>query len=312
MADTNTARDPQDNIDYEAFDPLDIDVLYKIYMEKRLEAQAGFYESRVRENELNANFTFTLGAAVMTLASLVATISATGNRPELSLLAAILPAFAALLASFRQLYGWERQTSIYRDALMGLERIKLMAPDKDRIHTADLTEVYPKLVSSGETIFTGEVNQWGQFVQSTARGEAEETPDTRTTNMLMSDLQLSDEQIANIRKIVAAGNPKIAFSETITVHPETASGALPAMSDAPTMATQTYEAQTTVPPVYEVEASAPPSFENVPTPLRGHDTVPPPEAESALSPGALHVDLPPTETPPDAPDGFDENQTSAG
>lgn len=290
MVDAQMPTDPEFNIDQEQLDRSDVDVLYKIYMEMRFEAQAGFYESRIRENQLNADFTFTVGAAVMTLASLVATISATGSRPELSLLAAILPAFAALLASFRQLYGWERQTSIYRDALMGLERIKLMAPDKERMASTDLTEIYPKLVTSGEAVFTGEVNQWGQFVQSTQKGE-QETPDSRTTNALISDLRLSDEQIDTIRKIVAAGAPRAGFRETITVHPEMASEALPA-SSAPAEAEM---------PSYAAVASAPPSYPDVPTPLRGHDTVPPPEAESSLSPGALHVDAPPPSVPDEDP-----------
>jgi SMODS and SLOG-associating 2TM effector domain 1 len=293
MVDARTPNDPDFNIDHEQLDSSDVDVLYKIYMEMRLEAQSGFYESRIRENQLNADFTFTLGAAVMTLASLVATISATGNSPALSVLAAILPAFAALLASFRQLYGWERQTSIYRDALMGLERIKLMAPDNERLVKADLTDIYPQLVASGEAVFTGEVNQWGQFVQSAQQAEVEqETRDTRTTNALISDLRLSDEQIATIRAIVAAGTPKTAFSETITVHPEMASGALPASSAAPAAELPPFEA-----------TSAPPSYPDIPTPLRGHDTVPPPEAENSLSPGALHVDAPSTEDlSPPAPD----------
>lgn len=300
MVDAHNPADSSFNMDEGQLDRHDIDVLYKIYMDKRFEAQASFYESRIRENQLNADFTFTLGAAVMTLASLVATISATGSRPELSLLAAILPAFAALLASFRQLYGWERQSSIYRDALMGLERIKLIAPDNERLEQTDLTEIYPKLVTSGETVFTGEVNQWGQFVQSTTRAE-EETTDSRSTNALISDLRLSDEQITTIRKIVAAGNPKLAFSETITVHPESTSGALPASS--PPAAS----ASTAV--VYEAPLSAPPSYPDIPTPLKGHDTVPPPEAESSLSPGALHVDAPPGEdlSPPTPDDDGDPN-----
>ena len=100
----------------------------------------------------------------------------------------------------------------------------------------DLQAIYPRLVTSGETIFTGEVNQWGQFVQNTDKSAEEETTDTRTTNALMSNLQLSDEQIDTIRKIVAAGTPKAAFSQqTITVHPEETS-ALPARANVPTPA----------------------------------------------------------------------------
>lgn len=289
MGDETSAQQAVD-MDQLTHDRSDVELLYKIYTEKRLHSQVEFYESRIRENQLNADFTFTIVAAIMTLSSVVAAFSATGNRPELSLLAAVLPALAALFASFRQMYGWERQSSIYRDALMGLERVKLIAPDDDRMPLTNLPDIYPKLVEGGETIFTGEVNQWGQFVQSTERGE-EETTDSRTTNALIRDLRLSDEQIATIRAIVAAGAPKAAFSETITVHTEVSSGALPASSAPPVAAADTFEM-----------ASAPPSYPDVPAPLRGHDTVPPPEAESSLSPGALHVEAPPPEQSPPAPD----------
>lgn len=230
-AQTATANKAYD-LDHQAHTRQDIELLYKIYLEKRLNSQADFYKSRVRENQSNANFTFTFSTAVMTLSAFVATVSAVISSPIFSLLSAILPALAALLAAFRQLYGWERQISIYQDALMGLERVRLLAPEKDRIALADLSTIYPNIVTGGEQVFTGEVNQWGQFVQNADKNAQEETTDTQVTNALMSDLQLSDEQIATIRKIVAAGTPRPAFSQqTITVHPEETS-ALPSGGDA--------------------------------------------------------------------------------
>jgi hypothetical protein len=212
----------------------DVAILYKIYVDKRLESQTAFYRSRVRENQSNANFTFLVSTAVMSISALVAAVSAVISSPFFSLLSAILPALAALLAAFRQLYGWERQSSIYQDALMGLERVKLITPDKDEMPTADLAAIYPELVAGGEEIFTAEVNQWGQFVQNADKNAQEETTDARATNALMDDLRLTDEQIDTIRKIVAAGTPKPAFSaqHTITVHPEETS-ALMAGSSVP-------------------------------------------------------------------------------
>lgn len=389
-AQTATANHAFD-LDHQDHERRDIEVLYRIYMEKRLASQASFYESRVRENQANADFTFVLSTVIMALSAFVATIGAFGNSPVLSLMSAILPAFAALLAAFRQLYGWERQISIYRDALLGLERVKLITPDKERQALADLPGIYPKLVSSGEEIFTGEVNQWGQFVQSSGKDQGE-TTDERTMNTMMGSLQLTDAQIDTIRKIVAAGTPKAAFSQqTITVHPEETS-VLPAGSggggvpvpDEPvpvvltttvsdpvseakvvehtippeglddaiedvvppseTYATETYAAPSqdnyavtddivpaqetfspaeTVPPAVdympEVETEFPataeapaqadylvtedavpegdfpsaPPVDNDPW----DDQPPPPEAFSALSPGALHVDIP--ENPPE-------------
>jgi hypothetical protein len=282
----------------------DTELLYKIYMEKRLQSQIRFYESRIRENQLNADFTFTLGAAVMTLSSLVATISASGNSPLLSFLAVILPAAAALLASFRQLYGWERQINLYRDALMGLERVKLLAPDNDRMPFSDLMEIYPRLVESGEKVFTAEVNQWGQFVQSNQQ-EGEASTDARALNALTANLQLTEEQLATIRSILAAGNPRVTISpttETNTVVLPRSSALTPEKSDL-----LDYDDVAAVQPVVPappldvappVETAAPPVEEVVQVIALG---APPPESEDVLAPGASFAAPPPS-----------DDETSAG
>lgn len=145
----------------------DLEFLFKLYLQKRLGSQTKFYESRVRENELNSNFTFTAATLVMTLSSLFATIGASdpgGSMRWLVFLSAVLPAFAALLAGFRQLYGWDRQVAIYRSAKLGLERAALIVPDNDLISESDIAEVYPRLIASTELVLTNEVNQWGQFL----------------------------------------------------------------------------------------------------------------------------------------------------
>jgi hypothetical protein len=191
------------DLDQQAHSQNDVELLYRIYMNKRIDSQAAFYKSRIIENDKNANFAFAGGALVMTISSLIATISAGGGYPTLSVLAAILPAFAALLAAFRQLYGWERQTNIYRDALMGMERVRLLAPDDDRVVTNDLTKIYPQLVTSSETVFTGEVSQWGQFVVD--KEKAEDTREGRSMSQLINDLQLNDEQRAAIYAVMSAG-----------------------------------------------------------------------------------------------------------
>jgi hypothetical protein len=145
----------------------DLEFLFKLYMQKRVDSQSKFYENRVRENEFNSDATFTAATFVMTLSSLFATIGAsdsTGSSRWLIVLSAILPAFAALLSGFRQLYGWDRQVSIYRSAKLGLDRASLIVPDNDMVVDTDLSEVYPRLIASTELVLTNEVNQWGQFL----------------------------------------------------------------------------------------------------------------------------------------------------
>lgn len=217
MSDMNAADMASDTLDLDK-EPLgreEVDVLYQIYQEKRIAAQVSFYESRMRENQLNADFTFTLGALVMTISSLIATVSASGGSSFLALASAILPAFAALLGSFRQLYGWERQTNIYRDSLLGLERVKLIAPDDDRLAAADLVSIYPQLVSSSEKVFTSEVNQWGQFIQEKEKGTEAETTDSTAMAGLISGLNLTDEQRDIIVAILASGQGKPANASNL-------------------------------------------------------------------------------------------------
>jgi hypothetical protein len=280
--DINKAREAIE-LDQRAHDARDTEFLYRVYMDKRVQSQIKFYESRVRENQLNADFTFSLGTFVMTLSSLVATISASVNTPLLSLLAAIFPAFAALLASFRQLYGWERQINIYRDALMGLERVKLLTPDDDRIAAADLSQIYPRLISSGETVFTGEVNQWGQFVQRTEQ-EAVETVDNRAYSALVDDLQgrsekvsgLTDEQINTIKSILAVGRPA-AFERSELLEHEEAEVSPAPVKPLPDM--DLPETGSTQPTAIETSQNA------------SSESAPAPEMAGVLTPGAGHVEI---------------------
>jgi hypothetical protein len=204
------------DLDQLPHDQQDVDMLYRIYVDKRIDSQADFYNSRIKENARNADFTFAMGAFVMTVSSLVATVSASIQdsfwTPALTVLSAMLPAFAALLASFRQLYGWERQASIYRDALLGLERVRLLAPDNDRVSAADLRQIYPKLVTESETVFTGEVSQWGQFVVS---ADQKADKGDQVLQSLFNNLELTDEQRASMQAILNAGKSDMSVTSTV-------------------------------------------------------------------------------------------------
>lgn len=194
------------DLDERMFNKDDIDLLLKFYVDKRIRYQISFYEARIRENQRNSDFTFNLGTAIMTLSSLLATISATVTASESSLVnifpifSAVLPALAALLAAFRQLYGWERQILIYRDSLLGLERARLLMPDDDRVSRTDLMAIFPKLVASAETVFNGEASQWGQFVL-----RKPDEDETQAFDDALSKLGLTEEQVKALRAIAASG-----------------------------------------------------------------------------------------------------------
>lgn len=194
------------DLDERMFNKDDIDLLLKFYIDKRIRYQISFYEARIRENQRNSDFTFNLGTAIMTLSSLLATISATVTSSESSLVnifpifSAVLPALAALLAAFRQLYGWERQILIYRDSLLGLERARLLMPDDDRVSRTDLMAVFPKLVATAETVFNSEASQWGQFVL-----RKPDEDEQKSFEDALSKLGLTEEQVMALRTIAASG-----------------------------------------------------------------------------------------------------------
>jgi len=139
------------------------DAILRFYVQSRLEEQQKFYQSRIREFETNSSFTIYLSAAVLATSSFVSAIGAASNRPALALVTAILPAFSALIASFRQLYQWEKQANLYRDAVLGIEEAKLLLPDDDLFDKAIAPALLNRLVEETENVFKSEIDQWGQI-----------------------------------------------------------------------------------------------------------------------------------------------------
>ena len=153
------------NLNRKSHDVQDVDLLLRIYMNKRFLSQVNFYISRVRENFQNSDFTFAVTALTMTISSLVAVISATVREPFwtpfLTVLSAILPAFAALMFSFRHLYGWDRQINYYKDALAATETIRLIVDDEEIQKQGAISRIFPIFVINSEAIFDAEASQWG-------------------------------------------------------------------------------------------------------------------------------------------------------
>jgi hypothetical protein len=179
-------------------------LLYSAYLKHRVEVQRRFYRDRINENALNSDFSFNAATAIMVFTSLLSAASAVIGSPVVTLIGALLPSVAAMLGAFRQLYGWDRQTRIYQDAMRGLSRASLLIPDNDDLPKKDLTTLYPPLVSTVEEVFKGEVSQWGQFVMQKDKQTDEEIAADPFTR-LISSFNLSDEQANQIRNIIAAG-----------------------------------------------------------------------------------------------------------
>ncbi len=151
------------------------DVLTKIYWERRVNYQLEYYQDRAREYEQNVDVAFRLGAILMTISSLLASLGVvlSGNElvaPLISLLTAIIPAVVSYIAAFRQLYQWDRQVTLYRDTQINLETAKLAMPDLDSLTLEDASANFPILVSKVEDVLMQEISQWGQI----ARGEVDD------------------------------------------------------------------------------------------------------------------------------------------
>lgn len=141
------------------------EVLTRIYVARRLDYQLSYYKAKMLEYERSSDRAFRLGALIMSITSLLAALGTQNNEASagLRLLTAILPALAALVASFRQLYQWDRQAQLFRDTILGLQRASLTLPDLDQVDTTTAARVFPSLVKEAETVFEDEVNQWGQI-----------------------------------------------------------------------------------------------------------------------------------------------------
>lgn len=175
--------------------PLDVrtsDLLLRVYLKKRLQGQIDFYRNRVREYDTNANFIMVMGAAIMAVSAVVSTWGAAENSALLALITALLPAVAALIASFRQLYQWEKQSTLYRDAIIGLEEAKLITPDDDVYNPKEALAYLGVLVNAAEEVFMAEINQWGQVAMGKTDGNKD------SLDKALGELALSevDEQQA--------------------------------------------------------------------------------------------------------------------
>lgn len=141
------------------------EVLTRIYVKRRIDYQMDYYRFKSNEFEESSDSAFRAGAIVLSLTSVLAAFSTSDANSFLYLLTAILPALAAMIASFRSLYQWDRQAQHYRDTILGLQRASLTLPDLDQVNAKTAAQVFTTLVEASEKVFYDEVSQWGQIAQ---------------------------------------------------------------------------------------------------------------------------------------------------
>lgn len=189
------------------------EVLTRIYLDKRLRYQMNWYQSRMTENDYNDGTMFKAAAWVMAISSVLAMGGAISDSTVLPLLTALLPPVAALITSFRSLYQWDKQTSIYQDTVLGLEEAMLVLPDQDDLEAFTAFTVYPQLVRSAESVFEKEAQQWGQVAAGQAEDRIGANVDAveRFANefglsILDDDGMIDEEKMGKMRAILQASD----------------------------------------------------------------------------------------------------------
>lgn len=229
-------------------DPNTSDLLRRIYNDKRINRQIEYYRNRVREFDANTGFMVSVGALIMAISTVVSAIGATSNSPALALVTAILPAIAALAASFRQLYQWEKQSTLYRDAVLGMEEVRLLEPDDDEFHVEMAPEVIRRMVVQAEKVFINEVSQWGQIALS---------QDTDGLTNVLVNLESYQQQIQ--QQSVEERNRQQSGFQNSFFAPSAFGGGMAAAPAAPD-AEDSEETPPAIPP--DDDGTPPPGFEN--------------------------------------------------
>lgn len=193
------------NVEMQPHNAQEVDLLFWLFLEKRVESEVRFYQNRIWENNFNSNLTFTLSSVFMTASSLMFTLAGITASTSLALPGILLAAVALVLAAFRVLYRWDSQSLIYQDALLELERAKLVIPDTDVIATANLSAIYPQLVTSIENVIRAEANQWGQ-VRTLKTDESLRDVASDPLSRLIASANLTPGQMEAIRSVVSAGS----------------------------------------------------------------------------------------------------------
>lgn len=146
-----------------------IKALIELYRKKRVEVQYRFYLDRIAEYDYNASRTGLASVILVAVAGLAATINSILDTPSgfLGAVAVLLPVFAAFLASFEKIYGWDRQKNIYEGAAKRLEDNNTIPPAPVRNPPKPeqpYASIYIDFVTAVENTLKSEMEQWGKAV----------------------------------------------------------------------------------------------------------------------------------------------------
>ena len=142
--------------------PWETDFIKAMYIQHRYDRQMAWYEERIGEFEDNSSFAALVSGILLAVTAIISAFSVLVTGEALQILVTVIPSAAATFMSAQQIYGWDRQVSLYEDTRSRLKdlrgRLKLDNPDiENEREVADA-------IAACEQVFAGESDQWGQDV----------------------------------------------------------------------------------------------------------------------------------------------------
>jgi hypothetical protein len=143
----------------------EIRVLANIYLTLRVANRLAFYQSRLREAEINLDFANS-AVQILFLVALITTFLRIVYADSFALLIALISLTYALgLMFFREAYGWDRLRTIYREAYTQFQKVYALTSiiEAEKSDTK-LNATHRQIVLDSEGIILSEAGQFGQQV----------------------------------------------------------------------------------------------------------------------------------------------------
>jgi SMODS and SLOG-associating 2TM effector domain 1 len=135
-----------------------------LYRSARVKDQLDYYAKTSAEYDRAAAQSVAVAAVLLSLTSLAGALAGLdiSGRIGWAIAAAVIPAVSAALAAYHAVFGFERISKVYADAIQSLHRIE--EPDLNDIEDeAQASAEVAAYASTVEAVLRKEQAQWGQL-----------------------------------------------------------------------------------------------------------------------------------------------------
>lgn len=143
------------------------DQFLSLYQECRFKDQQNWYKNRQAEFETAHSQAITLTTWLMFFASVTSTLAAAsglvGWKQGWAVLAVVFPVLSTAISAYNELYAFERQANLYKDAANALLAARADMPDP-KVRLTDDRAPLITYVNQVEDVFRREQGQWGQLM----------------------------------------------------------------------------------------------------------------------------------------------------